>query len=250
MLPPAKRAAWRPGRDALAARLDADQPDVRVLEEAVEDPHRVAAAADARDDDVRQAADLIEHLPPRLAADDRLELAHHQRIRMRPERRAEQVIGVGDVGDPVAHRFVDRVLERPAAGVDLPHLGAEQAHPDDVQRLPPHVLGAHVDAALEPEQRAGGRGRHAVLAGAGLGDDAPLAHAPGEQRLPHRVVDLVRAGVREVFALEENPDTPAVAGRLGRQPPRLVQRRRAPDVVLAAGRSSSSRNAASARAAR
>ena len=73
-----------------------------------------------------QPADLLEHLLPRLAADHRLELADHQRIRMRAERRAEQVVGVGDVGDPVAHRLVDRVLERPAAGVHPAHRRAEQ----------------------------------------------------------------------------------------------------------------------------
>ena len=67
---------------------------------------------------------------------------------------------------------------------------------NDVQRLARHVLGAHVDDALEAEQRAGGGRRDAVLAGAGLGDDARLAHALGEQRLAERVVDLVRAGVR------------------------------------------------------
>ena len=85
-----------------------------------------------------------------------------------------------------------------------PHdLGAEQPHAEDVQRLPRHVLGAHVDVALEPEQRAGGRRRHAVLSGAGLGDDAPLAHALGEQRLAERVVDLVRAGVRRSSRLRK-----------------------------------------------
>ena len=123
-----------------------------------------------------------------------------------PSAEPEQVVGVGDVGDPVAHRLVDRVLERPAACIDLVHLGAEQSHADDVQRLAPHVLGAHVDAALQAEQRAGGRRRHAVLARAGLGDDARLAHALGQQRLPERVVDLVRARVGEILALEQNPD--------------------------------------------
>ena len=52
------------------------------------------------------------------------------------------------------------------------------------------------------EQRAHRRGRHAVLAGAGLGDDPPLAHALGQQRLAERVVELVRAGVVEVLALQ------------------------------------------------
>ena len=104
---------------------------------------------------------------------------------------------------------------------------AEQLHAEDVERLALHVLGAHVDVALEPEQRADGRGRDAVLAGAGFGDDAPLAHPLREQRLAERVVDLVRAGVREVLALEED----ARAAERLRQPLRLVERRRTPDVV-------------------
>ena len=109
-----------------------------------------------------------------------------------------------------------------AAGVDASDRRAEQLHPEDVQRLPLHVLGAHVDVAVEPEQRADRRRRDAVLAGAGLGDDAPLAHALREERLPERVVDLVRAGVREVLALEEDA---RAAERLA-EPPRLVERRR------------------------
>ena len=103
---------------------------------------------------------------------------------------------------------------------------AEQPHALHVGLLAAHVLGAHVDDALEAEQRAGGRGRDAVLARAGLGDDPRLAHALGEQRLAERVVDLVRARVDEVLALE--PDR--VAGRLG-EPLREVQRRRAARVV-------------------
>jgi hypothetical protein len=41
-----------------------------------------------------------------------------------------------------------------------------------------------------------------MLAGAGFGDDAGLAHALGEQDLADAVVDLVRAGVVQLFALE------------------------------------------------
>jgi hypothetical protein len=51
-----------------------------------------------------------------------------------------------------------------------------------------------------------------VLARAGLGDDAALAHAPRQQRLAQAVVDLVRAGVQQVFALE--PDARAAQGSL------------------------------------
>ena len=212
-------------RDALSTGLDANQPDVAVVEERIEDADGIAAAANARHDHVRQPTRLLEDLRARFPADDRLELADHQRIRMRSERGAEQVVGVADVGDPVAHRLVDRVLQGLAAGVDLPHRRAEQSHAQDVRRLAPHVLGAHVDVTLETEQRARARGRHSVLTGAGLGDDARLAHALGEQRLPERVVDLVRAGVREVLAFEE--DANAVATGCGGEACRLVDRRRA-----------------------
>ena len=41
-----------------------------------------------------------------------------------------------------------------------------------------------------------------MLAGAGLGDDALLAHAAGQQDLAHAVVRLVRAGVVQFVALE------------------------------------------------
>ena len=63
------------------------------------------------------------------------------------------------------------------------HFGAQQPHAEDIQALAAHVLFAHVDDALQAEQRADGGGGDAVLAGAGFGDDALLAHAPREQRL-------------------------------------------------------------------
>ena len=90
-------------------------------------------------------------------------------------------------------------------------LGAERAHPQDVGPLALDVLGAHVHDARQVEQGAGGGGRDAVLAGAGLGDDPGLAEAAGQQRLAERVVDLVGAGVGQVLALEVEAD-----GRDGR----------------------------------
>ena len=105
------------------------------------------------------------------------------------------------------------------------HLGAEQLHPPHVQRLALDVLGAHVHDAIEPEERAHGRCGDAVLAGAGLGDDAPLAHPPREQQLPDGVVDLVRAGVAQVLALQVDARAEVSGEALAER-----QRRRAPDV--------------------
>ncbi len=124
-----------------------------------------------------------------------------------PSAEPKQVVGAPDVGDPVAHGFADGVLQRPASAAHALDTRTQQAHAEDVQPLPPHVLLAHVDHALHAEQGADGRGGDAVLAGAGLGDDALLAHPAGEQHLPEAVVDLVRAGVQQVLALQVNART-------------------------------------------
>ena len=132
------------------------------------------------------------------------------------------------VGDPVAHRFVDRVLQRAAAGIDADHFGAEKAHAEDVEPLALHVLGAHVDGAGEAEQRGDRRRGDAVLPRAGFRDHALLAHAHGEQTLAEAVVDFVRAGVQQVFAL----DVDARAAELFGQPRGELQRRGPPGKVV------------------
>ena len=105
---------------------------------------------------------------------------------------ADEVIGVVDIGDPVAHRLVHRVLQRAGAGGHRTHFGAQQLHAEHVGLLPLDIGRAHVDGAGQAEQRAHRGGGDAVLAGAGFGDDAGLAHAAGQQDLAHAVVGLVR----------------------------------------------------------
>ena len=144
---------------------------------------------------------------------------------------ADQVVGVVDIGDPVAQRLVHRVLQRAGAGGHRLHLGAEQLHAEHVRRLPLDVGGAHVDRAGQAEQRAHRGGGDAVLAGAGLGDDPRLAHAAGQQDLAHAVVDLVRAGVVQLVALEVDLGAAEVPG----QPLGEPQRAGPADVILQVG---------------
>ena len=151
---------------------------------------------------VGQLALSLQNLRPRLAADHSMKIAHHRRIRMRAQHAAQQVVRGAHVGHPVAHGFVDRVFQCARAGSHAAHFGAQQAHAKDIQFLPPHVFRAHVDDALEAQQRAHGGGGDAMLSGAGFGDHAMLAHALDQQRLSQAVVDLVRAGVQQVFALQ------------------------------------------------
>ena len=71
-----------------------------------------------------------------------------------------------------------------------------------------------------------------MLAGSGLGDDALLAHPQRQQRLPDGVVELVRAGVAEVFALEVDVS----AAEVRRQPRGGIKRRRPADECMAVAR--------------
>ena len=194
----------RPGAEAgRAGRLDADEPHVR-------DPRRSRRTSPiAFEPPPTQAIDGVgqpalggEDLLARLVADHALEVAHELGVRRRADARADQVVRRLDVRDPVADRLARRLLQRLRAELDRAHLGAEQVHPLDVRGLAAHVLGAHVDDAVEAEARADRGGGDAVLAGAGLGDDPLLAEPLREHGLAERVVQLVRAGVEQVLALE------------------------------------------------
>ena len=92
------------------------------------------------------------------------------------------------------------------------HLGAEHFHAEDIGLLPLYVDRAHIDDALQAEARAGRRRRDAMLAGSCFRDDALLAHAPREQNLAEHIVDLVRASVVELVALEIDLGAFALAG--------------------------------------
>ena len=59
-----------------------------------------------------------------------------------------------------------------------------------------------MNLALKADEGRRGRERDAVLAGTGLSDHLGLAHAFCQQRLSEGVIDLGRAGVSQVFALE------------------------------------------------
>ena len=142
--------------------------------------------------------------------------------------RADAIEGVVHVGDPVAQRFVHRVLQGARSRMHRDHRRAQHLHADDVGLLPVDVDRAHIDDAFKPEPRAQGRGGDPVLAGAGFGDDALLAHPPRHHDLAEHVVDLVRAGVVELLALEVDFGAAEVLG----QPLGEIQRRRPADIML------------------
>lgn len=126
------------------------------------------------------------YLVTRFAANDGLEVADDRRKRVRPDGGADEIVRRADVRDPIPHGFVDGILQRPAARVHRHHRGAEQLHAEHIQRLAAHIFGAHVDDELQAELGANRGARHAVLSGARLGNDAPVARpmARGQWHVP------------------------------------------------------------------
>src|SRR3954471_11150196 len=107
-----QRRAMAARVQAVARRLDADQLDLGIVEEAGEHPDRVGAAADARDHAARQAVGALGDLRPRPLADGALQLAHDRGIRGGAHHAADDVVRRLDVGHPVADRGARRLLER------------------------------------------------------------------------------------------------------------------------------------------
>ncbi len=155
---------------------------------------------------------------------------------MRTSDGADAVEGVGDVGDPVAQRVVHRILQGARARRDSAHVGTEHPHAQHVGLLPLDVDGAHVDHAGQAELGAQGRGGDAVHAGAGLGDDALLAHAARQHDLAEHIVHLMGAGVIELLALEVDLCAAAVRGQalgeIERRRPAHIRREMAVHLLL------------------
>src|SRR6266852_3558619 len=175
--------------------FDSDEFDFLVFKEVVEDADGVRSSTNASNDGLRKFAFGPANLDAGFASNDTMKVAHHGRIGMRSKHASEQVMRGAHVGDPVTHGFVNGVFESARTGINAANFRAQQSHAEDVELLAAHVLGAHVDHALETKQGADSRRRDAVLTGAGFRDDAALAHAFDEQGLPEAVIDFVRAGV-------------------------------------------------------
>ena len=148
------------------------------------------------------------------------------RVRMRSRHGADQVVRRADGGDPVAESFADGLFQRARARI-RPHAPRHRAGACDT------TFGAWRRCPLRPcTRRTPGRSsrtrwpwrRHAVPRRSRR--DAALTEAAREERLTTGVVDLVRAGVQEVLALEKDP----LSRR--REARRLVQRSRSSGEAL------------------
>src|SRR5438067_786103 len=148
---------------AASTRFNGHQSNIRIVKKSVEETNRVRATSGARDHHARQLPGPSHNLLARLATNYALKLAHHQREWMRAERAAEQVVRVMHVRHPIAQGFVDRVFQGAGSRVHRNHLGAEQLHAENIQRLSPDILGAHVNDTAQTEKSANRGGGDTML---------------------------------------------------------------------------------------
>jgi len=192
--------AWR--IDAFTSCFSTDQAHLGVVDEGIEGAHGIAAAADTGDQGGGQATKPGQGLGADFVTDHPLEITHDGRVGMRAHDRTDHIISIVGPAGPFAHGLTGRVLERGRSGGHLVYGSAEQLHAIDIQGLALHVLGAHENGAFEAEKRGGGRGGDTVLAGSRFGDQALLAHAPGQKDLAEHIVDLMSTGMIEILTLE------------------------------------------------
>ena len=154
----------RLGFQTVASSFNANDVDIFVVEEGMEQAHGVGAAADGCHKRVRQASFALQHLRLGFLADDRLEIAHHLRIRVRASNGADAVEGVFDIGDPIPQRFIEvrpsRCANRDLAGTTS---APSNFHAEHVGLLAFDINLAHIDHAFQAEAGAGGGRGHAML---------------------------------------------------------------------------------------
>ncbi len=188
--------------DPTSTRFDSNEFNMLIIHKSTKDSNRIRPATHTRNDRIRQTPHFHHYLFTCFRPDHRLKLTHHRRVRVRSQRRTEQIMRIAHIRHPIADRFIDRILQRLRARSHWSHFRTEQLHAKHVRFLSRNIHHTHIHYTFESKQRRHRRRRDSMLPRARLCHNAPLPHPLHEQRLPQRVVDLMRARVRQVFALQ------------------------------------------------
>ena len=111
----ARRAGRERGRmvagvHSMATSLDPNQGHVGLIDVVVENAHGIAATAHTGHHHVGLPAHHLGHLPEAFLAHHRIEIAHHHWVGVRARHGANNVEGVFDICDPVAHGLIQRIF--------------------------------------------------------------------------------------------------------------------------------------------
>ena len=215
------------GIESPPRRLDSHQLHILIVEKRGEGADRIRATPDTGRNLRRQTAFAHQKLLARLFTHDLLEITHHHRERMRTHHRADRIDTADRVLEIFLERRIDRVLERGGTACHGHQVTAQDLHLGDVRVFLLDIHLTHVDLTGDTDQGAGRRQRHTMLPGPGLGQHLLLPHVLGQQCLADTMIDLVRTGMVEILAFQEDARTT----EFFRQTAGVEQRARATDVI-------------------
>src|SRR5438552_3302891 len=117
-----------------------------------------------------------------------MKVSNHDRIRMRTVSSSENIVRCPDVGDPVTHRLINRLLQCLLSGMNGNDFRAKHFHSVNIQSLSLAISRSHVNDAFKPEHGGNCCGGNAVLTCPGFGDDPAFSHAASQENLPYGIV--------------------------------------------------------------
>ena len=139
-----------------------------------------------------------------LAQYQELQAGYHVGVGMRSHCGTNHIVCVRRMAAPVAYGFVGSIFQGHVARSHGFHSGSQHLHALYVYPLPFHIGLSHVDHAFHSHQGAYRSCGHSVLSGSCFGDDAFLAHSPGQKHLADGIVDFVRSRMVQVLPFQVN----------------------------------------------
>src|SRR4030042_925172 len=91
-------------------RLDSNEM-YTFFKEGIEEAHRIASSAHTGHQIIGKAALFLQHLLLCFLADDRLKISDHHGIGMRSDHRADEIVSILDMRDPIPDGLVDGILQ-------------------------------------------------------------------------------------------------------------------------------------------
>ena len=107
--------------------------NVHIFDEGIEHSGSVGSAADARDDGIREAAELIHALGSCFPPDDGLEGTNHCGEGVGAYDRSDDVVGVFDGSHPVTKGCIRRILQCPGPIFHDDDIRTEEPHPEYIE---------------------------------------------------------------------------------------------------------------------
>mmetsp|Transcript_27017 Transcript_27017/g.27387 ORF Transcript_27017/g.27387 Transcript_27017/m.27387 type:complete len:259 (-) Transcript_27017:858-1634(-) len=103
-----------------------------IVDKGMERADRIRTSAYTRHHGIGEFASLLLHLNFNLLPHDTLEISHYRGERVGSHRTPNQVVRIPDVGHPIPHGFINRILQRALPILDRDNLGSQRIHSEHV----------------------------------------------------------------------------------------------------------------------